>query len=77
MNVRVETYRRGGGWDQPIVIVHPDLATARRYGEIIADALYTQLGIPVRLTVGDNPPGVEAWGEADRPGIDVVYQRGG
>ncbi len=76
MNVRVET-RRNGAWDQPVVIVHPDMATARRYGVVIADALYRELGIPVRLTVGDNPIGVEAWGEAEKPGIEVVYQRGG
>ena len=77
MNVRVETRRRGtAAWDQPIVIVHPDLETARKYGIIIADALHGELGLPVRLTVGDNPVGSPAWGEAGEPGIDVVYSRG-
>ncbi len=76
MNVRVET-RRNGAWDQPIVIVHPDLRTAREYGIVIADALYQRFRIPVRLTIGDNPVGSEAWGEADKPGVEVVYERGG
>jgi len=76
VNVRVET-RRNGAWDQPVVIVHPDLETARRYGTIIADALYAAERIPVRLTIGENYIGSDAWGEADRPGIEVVYQRGG
>lgn len=75
MNVRVET-RRNGAWDQPILIVHPDMALAREYGEIIADALYAKLRIPVRLTIGENYIGSEAWGEADKPGVEVVYQRG-
>jgi hypothetical protein len=76
VNVRVET-RANGGWDQPIVIVHPDMKTAREYGIVIADALYRRFQIPVRLTVGDNPVGSPAWGEAGEPGVEVVYQRGG
>lgn len=75
MNVRVET-RRNGAWDQPVIIVHPDMKTAREYGEVIADALYTAFRIPVRLTVGENYIGTDAWGEADQPGVEVVYQRG-
>ncbi len=76
MNVRVET-RRNGAWDQPIVIVHPDMKTAREYGVVVADAIYSRFRIPVRLTVGDNPTVSGVWGEAERAGVEVVYQRGG
>lgn len=75
MNVRVEL-RRNGAWDQPVVIVHPDMETARRFGTIIADALYNELRIPTRLTIGDNPTESGAWGEAGEPGVEVVYSRG-
>jgi hypothetical protein len=80
VNVRIETKNPGGGWDQPIVIVHPDLPTARRYATVIVDALYRELRLRARATVGDNGPDEprERWGEvADHGNVEVVYERGG
>jgi len=80
VNVRIETRNRGGGWDQPIVIVHPDLQTARKYATVIVDALYRELRIQARATVGDNGPDEpsERWGEvADHGNVEVMYERGG
>ena len=80
MNVRIETKRPGGGWDQVIIVVHPDRDTARKYAEMIVDVLYQRLGIRARATVGDNGPDEprDRWGEVgDRSGVSVMYERGG
>lgn len=70
MNVRIEVrYRQS--WDQPVVIVHPDPEHARALAKVIVDALRDNLRLPVRATVGDNPPESGVWGEGE-----VVYARG-
>ena len=70
MNVRVEV-REAQSWDQPVVVVHPDPELARKYAVIIVDALRDRLRIPVRATIGDNPPESGRWAEGE-----VVYARG-
>jgi len=80
VNVRIETKRPGGGWDQVIVVVHPDLSTARKYATAIVDALYQKFRLRARATVGDNGPDEprERWGEvADHGNVTVMYERGG
>lgn len=70
MNVRIEVrYRQS--WDQPVVIVHPDPKHARELSCIIVDALRDRLRVPVRATIGDNPPESGQWAEGE-----VVYARG-
>jgi hypothetical protein len=72
VNVRIETKARGGGWDQPVVIVHPDIATARLYATVIVNAFYKELRLHTRATIGDNGPDDPRWAEGE-----VVYERGG
>jgi hypothetical protein len=70
MNVRIETKGRGG-FDQPIVVVHPDQEEARELAVTICDALFERRRIVCRATIGDNPPESGKWGEGE-----VVYSRG-
>jgi len=71
VNVRVEVRESAGGWEQPVIVVHPDPEVARRYAVVIVDALRAAIGKPVRATIGDNPPESGRWGEGE-----VVYARG-
>lgn len=70
MNVRIEVRESSGGWEQPVVVIHPDPEVARRYAVVIVDALRTALRKPARATIGDNE-NHERWAEGE-----VVYARG-
>lgn len=70
VNIRVEVRESAGGWEQPILVTHPDPETARRYAVLICDAIRSRVGKPARATVGDNPPESGKWAEGE-----VVYDR--